>query len=206
MNWFVIIPILSIVIFTLYIMVTSSTYKKEVAKIKDKATPEWERQTLIEKHKKHKQQSQAFTTKTKMRNENMLQVCKLENVYKDFKDDRLSQSAICLYDTRISYEPMDAIGKSSAYFSITYDKITDIQCDVSEKITASRILLTGLLAFVFKKKTYYTVITYKDDLTNSEQQLVLRVDNPLNKEAFVNNFTIKRNQYLITKKQPIELR
>lgn len=198
-NWFIIIPVLLIVIFTLYVSIASSVHKKEVAKIKNKSTPEWERQALIEKHKKYKQQAQAFTTKTKMRNENMLQVCKLENVYRDFKDDGLSQSGICLYDTKMSYEPMDTIGKNGAKFSIPYDKITDIQCDVSEKITASRILLTGLLAFAFKKKTHYTVITYKDDLTNSEQQLIFRVDNPLNKEAFINNFTIKRNQYLITK-------
>lgn len=127
------------------------------------------------------------------------QICKFENVYRTYKDTNLDLKKLVLYDSYVSYENNTGI----SLFAISYDDIIDAKCDTTENLTAMRFIALGVLAFAFKKKTYYTIITYKDDLTNSDQQLIFRVDNPINKDEFINNLLIKRNQYLLNKKQPI---
>lgn len=57
---------------------------------------------------------------------------------------------------------------------IPYANITNIQSQTQEKITAMRFLLTGLLAFAWKKKRLYMVLTYKED--NIEQNMIFDVD------------------------------
>ena len=125
------------------------------------------------------------------------QSCKFENVYKTYKDTNSSSKKLCLQDKCVSYET----NNNQRLFSISYSKIIDAKCDTTENLTAMRFIALGVLAFAFKKKTHYTVITYKDDLTNSDQQLIFRVDNPSNKDEFINNLLVKRNQYLMQHKK-----
>lgn len=46
---------------------------------------------------------------------------------------------------------------------ISYERIENVQTMTEKKLTATRLLMLGVLAFVFKKKKQYLVITYKDE-------------------------------------------
>jgi hypothetical protein len=44
-----------------------------------------------------------------------------------------------------------------------YDKIKDTHIDTAEKLTATRLFLTGILAFGLKKKHRYLVVSFEDE-------------------------------------------
>lgn len=154
---------------------------------------------IRDKHETLDNLNDSLELKKNMYKNNLIQSCKFENVYRAYKDTNSSSKKLCLQDKCVSYET----NNNQRLFSISYSNIIDAKCDTTENLTAMRFIALGVLAFAFKKKTHYTVITYKDDLTNSDQQLIFRVDNPSNKDEFINNLLIKRNQYLLNKKQPI---
>lgn len=148
---------------------------------------------IRDKHEILDNLNDSLELKKNMYKNNLIQSCKFENVYKTYKDTNSSSKKLCLQDKCVSYET----NNNQRLFSISYSNIIDAKCDTTENLTAMRFIALGVLAFAFKKKTHYTVITYKDDLTNSDQQLIFRVDNPSNKDEFINNLLIKRNQYLM---------
>ena len=181
----------------IYLKLSFIKYDKEERILKDPNVPDnikmeirHERYLKNQKHKESIQKSQVIR---------MSQSCKFENVYGTYKDANSDSKKLTLYDNYMSYETNSGV----SCFAMSYDSIIDAKCDTTENLTAMRFIALGVLAFAFKKKTHYTVITYKDDLTNSDQQLIFRVDNPSNKDEFINNLLIKRNQYLLNKKQPI---
>jgi hypothetical protein len=47
---------------------------------------------------------------------------------------------------------------------VPYPKITNVQSMSQDKLTAKRLLLTGIFAFAWKKKQMFMVLTYEDDL------------------------------------------
>jgi hypothetical protein len=47
---------------------------------------------------------------------------------------------------------------------IPYDKITNVQSMSQDKLTKTRLLLTGVFAFAWKKKQMFMVLTYEDDI------------------------------------------
>lgn len=57
---------------------------------------------------------------------------------------------------------------------IPYANVVNIQSQTQEKITAMRLLLTGLLAFAWKKKKLYMVLTYKEN--SIEHNMIFDVD------------------------------
>lgn len=47
---------------------------------------------------------------------------------------------------------------------VPYTKITNVQSMSQDKLTRTRLLLIGLLAFAWKEKQMFMVLTYEDDL------------------------------------------
>lgn len=58
---------------------------------------------------------------------------------------------------------------------IPYSKIKNVQSVTKEKLSAMRLLLVGLLAFAWKKKKLYMLLTYEDD-AGIEQNPVFDVE------------------------------
>lgn len=195
--WIIIIVISIIMIPILNGMMEGARYERESKILKDpNASEELKREIRHTRYLERKEQNAILEKKQAVR---MSQSCKFENVYGTYKDTSLDSKKLSLRDSYIAYETNSGI----SCFAISYDDIVDAKCDTTENLTAMRFLALGVLAFAFKKKTYYTVITYKDDLTNSDQQLIFRVDNPSNKDDFINNLLIKRNQYLMEHKKTV---
>jgi hypothetical protein len=48
-------------------------------------------------------------------------------------------------------------------WAMPYDKIKDIRIDTAEHLTATRLFLTGILAFGLKKKSRYLVVSFEDE-------------------------------------------
>ncbi|MFZ0011274.1 MAG: SHOCT domain-containing protein [Halobacteriota archaeon] len=48
------------------------------------------------------------------------------------------------------------------FWTMPYNSITDMRIDTAEKITATRLLLTGVFAFALKKKQHYLLISFVD--------------------------------------------
>jgi hypothetical protein len=67
--------------------------------------------------------------------------------------------------TQVSVEQvgLSGFGKRKLLWTMPYDKIKEIRIDTAEKITATRLLLTGVFAFALKKKQHYLVISFEDE-------------------------------------------
>ena len=114
---------------------------------------------------------------------------KLKNVYKTYQDvDSATTYELCLRGSELSY--VNTI-TTIEQFSIPVKQITSIQCDTFERLTITRFLITGLLAFAIPKKTYCIVVNYKDDTTGQEEQLLFSTNNK--HDVFINNVIIARN-------------
>lgn len=84
---------------------------------------------------------------------------------------------------------------SEALFKVPVRDITNIRYDTSENITLGRMVLLGLGAFAFKKKTYYLVIDYKSP-NGIDYQVVFETGT--NKDLnFLNVLNKKREQLII---------
>lgn len=75
-------------------------------------------------------------------------------------------------------------------FTIPLNDILDITYDSAERLTATRMVLTGLLAFAFKKKKHYLIITYKG---LKENKVVFCTGN-IKQQEFYNNLIVKWNK------------
>lgn len=82
----------------------------------------------------------------------------------------------------------------SIKFTIKLDKIESIAYDLSEKITAGRLLLIGLASFAFKKKTYYLVINYKSK-AGVLNQVVFETGSKKD-QVFYNELNAQKNKYI----------
>ena len=200
-----IIMVLLAIAIIIFIVIKSNLnqYDKETKILEDPDTPFHIKKQIQEKREKEEQIAKVVILRHSMRRNNLIQDCKLENIYGTFKNNTSDITHIGIYDDYIAYEKYNGNNKPIVHFTISYDKIIDAKCDTTEKLTAMRVIGLGIMAFAFKKKTYYTIITYKDDLTNSDQQLIFRVTNPVNKDEFINNLLIKRNQYLMQHKKTV---
>jgi hypothetical protein len=72
-----------------------------------------------------------------------------------FKD-----GGMILTDKRILFFKDTKLG----VFNISFGDITDISCETQEKLTATRLVLTGLLAFAWKKKTPFLLVGMKNEI------------------------------------------
>lgn len=130
---------------------------------------------------------------------NLIIYANLQGVFGTYADGKdFGSKLLCIEDKKLSYIE-DGTGKE--LFSIPLEDIVNAQCDTSERLTATRILLTGVLAFALKKKTYYIVITYNDSITETEQNVVFLPSSNNDHREFINNILIARNKYLMAKKQ-----
>lgn len=130
---------------------------------------------------------------------NLIIYARLQGVFGTYADGKdFGSKLLCIEDEKLSYVE-DGTGKE--LFSIPLEDIVNAQCDTSERFTAARILLTGVLAFALKKKTYYIVITYNDSITETEQNVVFLPSSNNDHSEFINNILIARNKYLMAKKQ-----
>ena len=202
---FIIILIILIFIFLIYDTIKHFRIKKKEDKmLNDPSVSEELKNEIKDKRENLSNSFKAREMRIYRYNDALIQDCILENVYKDYGGYFPHQTSLNIYNDYISYETHSFDnGVEKVIFSIPYENIIDAKCDTTEKLTAMRVIGLGIMAFAFKKKTYYTIITYKDDLTNSDQQLIFRVTNPTNKDEFINNLLIKRNQYLMQHKKPI---
>lgn len=181
----------------------SSKFRYESKILEDDSVSEEIKQEILDKRKRDMISDEDMRKRLNMYKKNMAQSCTLENVYQTYYDNTTRYALLTIYDDHISYEENKPSHDLITHFSISYDKIIDAKCDTSENLTAMRLVALGVLAFAFKKKTYYTVITYKNELTDKEDQLIFRVHNPDGKDEFINNLIVKRNQYLIQNKKTI---
>lgn len=115
---------------------------------------------------------------------------KLKNVYKTYQDTTQEPCELCLYDDRLAY--VDTFSTIER-FSISLNQITSVQCDTFERLTVTRLLTVGVLAFALKKKDYCIIVNYLDDLTGEEEQLLFSTNKK--HDVFLNNIIIARNNY-----------
>ena len=202
---FIIMLVILIFIFLIYDTITYFRIKKKENKIlNDASVSEELKNEIKDKREKELNSLKKREMRAYMYGGNLIQKCVLENVYRDIGGHYPHPTSLNIYDDYISYEFHSFDNDiEKVVFKISYDDIIDAKCDTTENLTAMRVIALGVMAFAFKKKTYYTIITYKDDLTNSDQQLIFRVTNPINKDEFINNLLVKRNQYLMQHKKTV---
>jgi hypothetical protein len=66
-------------------------------------------------------------------------------------------------DVNLALNP-DYLGIPEFPAMVPYPKITNVQSMSQDKLTKTRLLLTGIFAFAWKKKQMFMVLTYEDDL------------------------------------------
>jgi len=84
----------------------------------------------------------------------------------------------------------------SGMFEVPLNQIDEITYDTSEKITLSRFLVLGLASVIFKKKTYYLIVNYTNEI-GTKNQIIFESGN-VRQQNFVNAMNVGRNNYLKT--------
>jgi hypothetical protein len=70
------------------------------------------------------------------------------------------EGGIFITDKRVIFSK----ASENRIFSIPYEDIVDISTETKERLTATRVVLTGLIAFAWKKKEKFLLIEFKNDI------------------------------------------
>lgn len=190
--WILFLVILGIVMFCIW---SQYKYQEETNRLNDPTVPEAEKEEIRRKRAEVQNQVEAINKYTYKVQQKLACQVKLEGVYGTYQDTSYSPHYLAIEDSKLVYvERMS--GKVE--FSIPFEAIHDVVSDTSERLTATRMILVGALAFALKKKTYYIVVNYNDPITKSIQSAIFTPKKNEKHDVFVNNILIERNKYLMS--------